>query len=174
MKRLMTLFVGICLFSLYAVAGSNISVVQGDKKFFKNALGKAVLEFVWDGATYDRKDPLKNHITDLDQLKPIAKSGFTETFNEKCKTVKIVEGAKDADYKFTMQVKNMDRYVKVMGWVPGPATKVWGTLTITDLKTGNVCVVIEVNEVDGGANPSPVESFSDCFEELAKQVAKLK
>lgn len=47
-------------------------------------------------------------------------------------------------------------------------------MTVTDLSTGDVLAVIEVAEVDGGSNPSPDGSFSDCFEELAKQVAKLK
>lgn len=68
----------------------------------------------------------------------------------------------------------MDQYFKVMGFIPSNATKVWGTLTVIDLSTNTVIAVVEVNEVDGGANPSYDGTFSDCFEELAKQVTKLK
>ena len=68
----------------------------------------------------------------------------------------------------------MDQYFKVMGFIPGNATKVWGTMNVTDLQTGETIAVIEVKEVNGGANPSPNGSFSDCFEELAKQIVKLK
>ena len=157
-----------------AMAGSDIKVLEGNKKFLKGAEGNAVLVFNWEGATFDNKQPLTEKFTDLENLKNVAWKGFAETFNEKSKKVKVVREEADAKYKFTMDVKNMDQYFKVMGFIPGNATKVWGTMTVTDLSTGETIAVIEVTEVNGGANPSPDGSFSDCFEELAKQVAKLK
>lgn len=160
--------------SLTAMAGLDIKVIEGDKKFMKSASGDVVLVFDWEGATYDNKMPLESQFTDLERLKPHAWYGFVEVFNEKAKNMKIVKDEAAAKYKFAMKVTNMDRYIKVMGFVPGPATKVWGTLTVTDLSNGEVIAVIQVTEVDGGANPSPDGSFSDCFEELAKQMTKLK
>lgn len=97
---------------------------------------------------------MAEHFTNLDELKSIAWDGFIEEFNDRCKTVKVVKSDKAADYKFVMQVKKMNQYFKVMGFIPGNATKVWGTLTVTDQKTNEVIVVIEVEEVNGGANPS--------------------
>ncbi len=160
--------------SLTAMAGLDIKVIEGDKKFMKSASGDVVLVFDWEGATYDNKMPLEQQFTDLERLKPLAWYGFVEVFNEKAKNMKVVKDEAAAKYKFAMKVTNMDRYIKVMGFIPGPATKVWGTLTVTDLSNGEVIAVIQVTEVDGGANPSPDGSFSDCFEELAKQVTKLK
>lgn len=173
MKKIyLTLIAILCLFaSTYA---ADIYVVNGDKKFFKSASGNAVLEFVWENARYDNKMALEEHYSNLENLKAVAWNGFVETFNEKCKTVKVVRYASDAKYKMTMKVVNMDSYTKVMGFIPAPATKVWGTFTITDIATGEVLVEINVKEVDGGANPSPDGTFSDCFEELGKQVSKLK
>lgn len=171
-KVLFTLISVLCLFT--SAFASNINVIKGDKRFFKSASGNAILEFIWDDAQYDNKMALEEHYSDLENLKKVAWSGFVETFNEKCKTVKVVKNATIAKYKMTMKVENMDSYTKVMGFIPAPATKVWGIFTITDIKTGEVLVIIKVKEVNGGANPSPDGTFSDCFEELGKQVSKLK
>lgn len=174
MKKIVLLFLMLAVVSISAMAGSDLTVIQGDKKFMKAADGNAVIEFVWDGATYDYKQPLAEKFENLEELKNVAWNGFAETFNKKSKKVKIVSDAAGARYKFVMQVKNMDQYFKVMGFIPGNATKVWGTMNVTDLQTGETIAVIEVKEVNGGANPSPNGSFSDCFEELAKQIVKLK
>ena len=172
-KILLTLIVAV-MGCMTAMAGSDLKVVEGDKKFLKTASGNAVLIFDWEGATYDNKEPLTNHYSNLEQLKPIAWNGFVEEFNKKSKNVKVVKDATDARYQFSMQVTNMDMYVKVMSFIPSPATKVWGVMTVTDLQTGEVIAIIQVKEVNGGGNPSPDGSFSDCFEELGKQMAKLK
>ncbi len=174
MKKFLFALVAMCMISMNAMAGLDIKVTKGDKKFFKTAAGSAVVEFVWDGATYDKKEPLGKHFSNLNELMDLALKGFTETFNDKCKKVKVEGDLKDAQYKFTMKITNMDQYYKVMGFIPGNATKVWGTMTITDAGSGEELVVIDVDEVDGGANPNPNGSFCDCFEELAEQVAKLK
>lgn len=173
MKKILFLLVAL-VSSLTASAGLDISVTQGDKKFFKTAEGNAVLELLWDGATYDGKMPLEEKFTNLSYLKKVAYNGFEETFNDKSKKFKIVKDQSAAKYKITMKVSKMDQYFKVMGFIPGNATKVWGTLTVTEIATGNVVLVVNVDEVDGGANPSPDETFSDCFEELAEQLTKLK
>lgn len=174
MKKILLALVAVFMVSVNAMAGLDIKVTKGDKKFFKTAQGGAIVEFVWDGATYDKKEPLGNHFGNLKELMNVAMEGFTDTFNDKCKKVKVVGSKDEAQYKFTMKIENMDQYYKVMGFIPGNATKVWGVMTITDIQTGEELVVIDVNEVDGGANPNPTGSFSDCFEELAEQVAKLK
>lgn len=110
----------------------------------------------------------------IDEVKKIAVFGFMEEFNDRCKKVEVVGDATDAKYKFTMKVTKMDQYFKVMGFVPGNATKVWGEFTITDIATGEVLVKAKIDEVNGGANPSPDGSISDCFEELGKEVSRIK
>lgn len=174
MKKYLLTMVMCFAVCMCAMAGSNIKVTQGDKKIFKTASGNAVVEFVWDGATYDNKQPLTEKYNNLEELKPIAWKGFQNAFNKSCKKVKVVEDAADATYKFTIKVTNMDQYFKVMGFVPGNATKAWGTLTITDVKSGQVLVEGTFSGIDGGANLSPDGTFEDCFEEVARQVARLK
>ena len=175
MKRMVVSMALVCLACVSAWAGG-IKVVSGDKKVFKNAEGSAVLEIVFDGATYDDKMPLAENekFSDMASVKKIAMAGFTEYFNKKSKSVKISESADGAKYKISLQVSKMDQYVKVMGFIPAPATKTWGTLTITDLATGQVLTTVEVNAVDGGANPSPDGCISDSFEKIGEEVAKLK
>lgn len=167
----MLLAIGGCM---TAMAGSDIRVTEGDKKFLKTVRGNAELVFNWDEATFDNTEPLSSKFSNLEELKKVAWNGFAETFNEKSSNVKVVRGGSDIQYRFLMKVSNMDQYFKVMGFIPSPATKVWGEMIVTDITTGDVIAKIEVKEVDGGANPSPDGTFSDCFEELAKQVSKLK
>lgn len=161
MKKLLFTMLLMAVGSVMVMARSDIKVVRGDKKFLKTAQGNATLVFDWEGATYDNKMPLASKFDKLEELKKVAWNGFQENFNKKSKKVKVVTDQEKARYKFTMKVTNMDQYVKVMGFIPGPATKVWGTMTITDLADGEVIAVIEVNEVDGGANPSPSGTFID-------------
>ena len=174
MKKCLFTMLLVFLGCVTAMAGSDIKVTEGNKKFLKTAEGNAVLVFDWEGATYDGKEPLTSKFPNLEELKKVAWNGFTETFNEKCKKVKVVADETNAKYKFSMKVTKMDQYFKVMGFIPGNATKVWGVMTVTNLSSGEVLAVVEVTEVDGGANPSPDGSFSDCFEDLAKQMSKLK
>lgn len=174
MKKILLSLVAVFFTCNCAFAGLDIKVTQGDKKFFKTNAGNAVLDFKFDNTKYDNKMPLAEKFDDVAKVKKIALNGFTETFNDKSKGIKVVENNADAQYKFTFEVTNMDQYFKVMGFIPGFATKAWGTFTVTDIKSGEALVVVDVDEVDGGASPSPDETISDCFEEIAKQLNKLK
>lgn len=174
MKKFCTTLLMLCITVMCAFAGSDIKVMEGNKKFFKSAQGEALLTINWGQATYDYKKPLTEKFGDLEPYADASYSGFIDSFNDECKKVKIVPGSKNAKYQFTIDVTNVDQYIKVMGFVPGPATKIWGTLTITDIATGEKLLVVDIKSVDGGASPSPFESFSDSFEELAEQVADLK
>lgn len=174
MKKILLCLVMVIFAFANAMAGSGLTVTSGDKKFFKKMEGTAHLEFIWDNATYDNKQPLTKKFTNLEELKPIAWDGFVEEFNDRSKKVKVVKKNEPAQYKFVMQVKNMDQYFKVTGFIPANATKVWGVLTVWDTKTNKKIAVIDVDEINGGANPSPGGTFSDCFEELGKKMTKLK
>lgn len=162
--------------TVYAMAGSDLKVTQGDKKFFKTASGTAVMELIFDNATFDDKMPLAQNekFKDMDNVKKISAEAFKGEFNKKVKNVSVIDDVSSAKYKFTFNISKMDQYFKVMGFIPSPATKVYGTLTITDNATGEVLVVINVDGADGGANPSPDGTIEDCFRDLAKQMAKLK
>ena len=174
MKKFLLSLVMLCLTCASVMAGSDIKVIDGDKKVFKTAKGEALLEIIWDGATYDDKMPLTDKFPDLKPYQEASWSGFQDSFNDECKKVKVIRNAQNPRYKFVIQVTKVDQYFNVMGWVSGNATKIWGTMTITDLETNTVLTTIKIKEVNGGASPSPTETFSDAFEELAEQVADLK
>ena len=155
-----------------AMAGSDIKVVQGDKKFLKTASGSATIEIIWEGATFDDQMPIQEKYMDIDNTCRYAAKGFAEKFNKKCKTVRIVEKANDVKYKFSMKLTKVDYFMNVMSFCPGMSTNIWGTMNIIDNKTGEVLVVISVSDLNGGNSPVLIESFSDSFEEMAEQIAK--
>jgi len=173
MKRIITVIAMLVAMGAVAIAG-NIKVLSGDSKVFKNSQGASVVvEFVWDGATYDYEKPLEEEYENFEEMKPIAWDGFKEEFDDRS-GLTVVKDESLAKYRIIIQVKNMDRYIKVMGFIPSPATKAWGLISIEDLESGETVTTIKFTEIDGGANPSPGGTFSDCFEELGKQVSKLK
>ena len=173
MKRIVLSLIAVMFAFNYAVAGG-VKTQQGDKKFFKTATGTAVLDIQFDKAKYDNKMDLSEKFPDIDGLKKIAISGFTETFNEKSKGIQIVKD-ESAKYIFRFDVTNMDQYWKTFGViVPGFSTKTWGTFKVIDKSTNEEVLVVNVDEVDGGANPDPRETISDSFEEVAKLLFKLK
>lgn len=157
-----------------AMAGSDIKVIQGDKKFIKYCSGTASFMINWDDATYDYKMPLQHHFNNMQELNALALNAFCTEFNDINSKLKAAPYAQNPDIIFDLKVTNMDQYVKVMSWVPGMATKVWGTLTVVDAASNTIIAVIDVNEVNGGANLSPDGTIEDCFEDLAKQVSRLK
>ena len=171
-KVLMTMCM--MLVGMAAFAGNPLKVTGGDKKFFKTAEGGAVLEISFDGASFDGKMPLTKKYSDVPEKRKISYDGFVEEFSEKCKSVQIVKSAKEAKYKISIKVTKIDEFTNVMGWVAGPCIRVWGTLTITDIKGGAPLLVVDIDEIDGGSATSTNGAFEDTFNELGKRIAKLK
>lgn len=176
MKKILLTLLALCVASIYSFAGSDLKVVGGSKKFFRTAEGKAVLYIDWEGCQYDNRMALEENFTvpgELDVRKEAGYNGFIQDFNQKMRKMKIGDDDQGAIYEIYIKVVNLDQYIKVMSFMPGPATKIWGTITITDLTTGEVALVVNFEEVDGGASPSVVETWSDAFEELADQLCEL-
>lgn len=174
MKKFFAVLFVLCVTCLSAVAGP-LKVSQGDKKFFSKGSGTAVVEINWDNAKYDNgrvtlQDEYKN---ELSEVKSKALSGFTEGFNDKSKKLNVKSG--DADYKFTINVTNVDRRTKIMtvSWSYGPATSIWGTLTVTNQKTGEVVLVVDIDEMSGNNDFDAADSMERAFTKLGEKVAKL-
>lgn len=174
MKRLVLLALFAFAFVCTSFADGWIRYVSGDKRFFKTAEGKALLEFVWDGATYDNKRPLREQWPDLDKYIFKARDGFLQDFTKRSEKVEITENPAEANYKIRIRIYNVDRYIKMTGLIPGPSTKVWGILKILDMESDEELLVIRLDEVEGGASPSPFESMSDTFEYIGKKLAGFK
>lgn len=173
MKRtLMTAMMAVA--AVVAFAGNPLSVKEGNKKFFKTAEGGALLEIIYDGATFDDKMPLTEKYDDMKNKQKISYDGFVEEFNDECKKVKIVTKKADANYKITVKVTKVDEFLNVMGFMPGPCIRVWGTVTITDVNDGSTLLRVDIDEIDGGSAPSIDRAFNDTFGELGERLAKLK
>lgn len=173
MKRLF-LMAFVTLFAVVAFAGNPIKVVSGDKKFFKNAEGNILLEVKYDGASFDGKMPLTEKYADIDTKTTISYNGFVEEFSDRNDDLIFVKDEAEAKYKMTIQVTKVDEFINVMGFVAGPCIRVWGTLTVTDVKTGESLVVVDIDEIDGGSAPTTDRAFNDTFGELGEKIAKLK
>jgi len=173
MKRILIMAV-MTIVATVAFAGNPIKVVSGDKKFFKNAEGNIFLEVKYDGATFDGKMPLTEKYADIDAKTTISYNGFVEEFSDRNDDLIFVKDEAEAKYKMTIQVTKVDEFINVMGFVAGPCIRVWGTLTVTDIKTGESLVVVDIDEIDGGSAPTTDRAFNDTFGELGQKIAKLK
>ena len=173
MKRLF-LMAFITMFATIAFASNPIKVINGDKKFFKSAEGNVVLEVIYDNATFDNKMPFTEKYNDIEAKTLISYNGFVEEFSERNSDLRFVMDETDATYKMTINVTKVDEFVNVMGWIPGPCIRVWGTLTVTDVKSGDILLVVEIDEIDGGSAPTTDRAFNDTFGTLGERIAKLK
>lgn len=173
MKRIL-LIAFVTMFATVAFASNPIKVVNGDKKFFKSAEGNVYLEVIYDGATFDGKMPLTEKYDDIENKTTISYDGFIEEFNERNSKLQFVKDETEATYKMTIQVTKIDEFFNVMGWVAGPCIRVWGTLTVTDVKSGDTLIAIDIDEIDGGSSPTVDRAFNDTFGALGEKIAKLK
>ena len=174
MKRLlMTAF--LVMVATVTFAANPLKVVNGDKKFFKKAEGNVFLEVIYnDDATYDGRMPLTEKYADIEAKTVISYNGFIEEFSERNDDLTFVKNEAEANYKITIQVTKVDEFFNVMGFIPGPCIRVWGTLTVTDVKTGESLLVVDIDEIDGGSAPTTDRAFNDTFGELGEKIAKLK
>lgn len=173
MKRLV-LVAFMSIIATVAFAANPIKVVSGDKKFFKSAEGNIYLEVKYEGASFDDKMPLTEKYNDMESKTTISYNGFIEEFTDNNKKMKFVTTESEATYKITIQVTKIDEFINVMGWIPGPCIRVWGTLTVTDVKSGESLLVVEIDEIDGGSAPTTDRAFNDAFGKLGEKIAKLK
>lgn len=173
MKRLF-LMAFMAVFATVAFASNPIKVVSGDKKFFKSAEGNVFLEVIYDNASFDDKMPLTEKYSDIEAKTLISYNGFIEEFASKKSRFNFVKDEAEATYKITINVTKVDEFVNIMGFIPGPCIRVWGTLTVTDVKTGDSLLVVDIDEIDGGSAPTTDRAFNDTFGELGKRIAKLK
>lgn len=173
MKRLF-LMAFMAVFATVAFASNPIKVVSGDKKFFKSSEGNVFLEVKYDDASFDGKMPLTEKYSDIEAKTLISYDGFIEEFTENNSKFNFVKDEVEATYKITVNVTKVDEFVNIMGFIPGPCIRVWGTLTVTDVKTGDSLLVVDIDEIDGGSAPTTDRAFNDTFGELGKRMAKLK
>lgn len=173
MKRLF-MMAFMTIIATVAFAANPLKVVNGDKKFFKNAEGTVFLEVIYEGASFDDRMPLTEKYDNIEEKTTISYNGFIEEFSERNDKLQFVKTEEEATYKITIKVTKVDEFINVMGFISGPCIRVWGTLTVTDVKTGESLLVVEIDEIDGGSAPTTDRAFNDTFGQLGEKIAKLK
>lgn len=173
MKRLLMTAVMVMVATV-TFAANPLKVLNGDKKFFKNAEGTVFLEVIYDGATFDDKMPLTEKYDNMEEKTTISYNGFIEEFSQRNKKLQFVKTEAEATYKITIKVTKVDEFVNIMGFIPGPCIRVWGTFTVTDAKSGEALLVVDIDEIDGGSAPTTDAALNDTFGELGQAIARLK
>ena len=173
MKRLLMTAV-LVMVATVTFAANPLKVINGDKKFFKNAEGTVFLEVIYDGATFDDKMPLTEKYDNMEEKTTISYNGFIEEFSQRKKKLQFVKTEAEATYKITIKVTKVDEFVNIMGFIPGPCIRVWGTFTVTDAKSGEALLVVDIDEIDGGSAPTTDAALNDTFGELGQAIARLK
>lgn len=155
-----------------AMAGDGTKVVEGSFKSMKDKVANVYFKPIdFKGATWDNKGDLSTHYMNLNDLAKTGLRAMEAEFNSECKKMQTSTEA-EANYVVSIKVTNMDSYYNVMGWgLPGHITKIWGDITITDKATGNVVVVLNMKETDGGRNHNTDQSFVDAWDAVGKILA---
>ncbi len=169
MKKII-LTLSLLLMCMCVFAGS-VKVTKGKTSGFKENANASVA-FQWDGAKWDRGEPLQQHWgNDYDRLKQVGESAFIQGFNEKSKKIKIEET--DAHYRMDIKIVSLDSFFSVMSIVPGHKHKVDAIITIYEVSTDRLVCEIKTDEFEGGRDFSYDDSFTECMSDLGKKIAKL-
>lgn len=169
MKKLLLTFI-VFLCSIVMFAGPLKKTSGDDKCFSENVT--AVLSMDLSKTTFDKKQSFKTWCgKDYDERVSVSKKGFTESFNQNSKGLKIVDSEDDAKYKIVIDVKNFQRKSASFGF-GRYHVKVYGTLTVIDNATGETVCAYDIDGVSGGDDFVETERFEKSFSELGKVLLK--
>jgi hypothetical protein len=82
----------------------------------------------------------------------------------------MTNDASEANYKFLLEVTNLDVFAQFFSFKGGVATKIWGTLTILN-EAGDKVAVITLTEFESSGFTYSI-SLEETFEVFAKNLAK--
>lgn len=172
MKRILlslTLLIG-CMLTI--TAGS-LAVEEGSAAVLREN-ANAIFELDFDHCTFERKEDFKAWCgNDYDVRVGLMKDYFTEYFNEYNKGLKITSDAGSAKYKMVLHI---DQFIRKSGEFYGARShmRIYGDLTITDLKTNEPVCKIRITKLDGGDDFVENDRFPKVMRALAKKLGKLK
>ncbi|MCF0202098.1 MAG: hypothetical protein HUK08_01920 [Bacteroidaceae bacterium] len=167
MKKLFLMLVAIFFVAISASAKKVLTETEGNVSDLKKC-GKITVRFDFEGAMYDSKEPLGNPYKNLNELIAKVPEWFAKGYKKEAKDSEIVNAGENPRYAITIKVNNMDRYWKVFSLRDGNTTKMWGTITVKDVATGNVVCLLSVDECVGTPDYTVDESFLKCFKKLGE------
>ena len=99
-----------------------------------------------------------------------SQSTFIDAFNSSGKKLKIVGKEEKPQYKIVFKFENLHATVGAFG---RKYVRVWGTATVTDLSTNEVCL-IKITKLTGAEDYFTKEATWKSFKKFGEVLAKLK
>lgn len=175
LTKMKKIYLTLCMamIAVFAFAGG-VKVSKGKATFMKSECKIAVV-FDWSNAKWNEQQPVKEQWKDeYDAYVENGEAQFIEGFNKKSKKAQIVKEDSSADYLMTIKFSNFDKFYSMMSVVPGNKHKIWGEITVTDKKTGDVICTYNVKEFKGGRDFSIFDSFKESMRDLGSELAETK
>ena len=175
-KFISTLIMMVVCVSMFAGNPFRIKEGKQNAKSLMKENTIAVVEYDWSGAMYDRKMSAKDKFeADYDFVVSNCESSFVTGFNGESKGLRLSnEANENAKYKITLKVTNLDSFFAAMRFVPRHEAKMWGTITVTSMATGEKVLEATINEAEDGCDLVWRECFGKTFAEMGKNLTKLK
>lgn len=175
MKRLFSflLFAMLAITSVYA--GSDLKTTKGNASIVRNSEATAFVEINLEGCRWEKKEDYKTWCGSEYETRSGAAvvAGFTSGFNNKTKGMKIVPTKDNAKYSIVFNVVNMQRK-QGMGMWGSCYIKLYGTIVITDLSTGEMVATIEVDGQSGDTDFNETDRIVKAFAGVGEEMAGMK
>lgn len=174
-KFFITLLISI-MGCMAAMAGDEFSISEGSLAPLKEGgIGSVTINM--KETTFDKKMPLRQdeRFADVDKNIPEYVSEFVREFNEHAKKFQLTKENTDSQYRFVIDVRNLDVYINLFSFKGGVGTKIWGTLSIMRGDESVAVITLDAWESSGiNYNVSLEETFETLAKYLAKRINKGK
>ena len=156
---------------LGVTAMAKVKVTSGSASFL-NEEATAEIVFDYTEAAWEEDQSYKSWCgEEYDTRVKLSKEAFIFAFNKNSKKMKINDGGKNAKYRITFKIENMEQ--KVGGNWGQFYVRCNGTITVQDIATGETVCSVSVHKEGGDTDYVPNDRISSCFSEIGKKVAKL-
>lgn len=174
MKRLVS-FMLFAILAITSVYAGRLKTTNGDASIVRNPDATAFVEINLEGCRWEKKEDYKAWCgNDYDARSGAAVvAGFTSGFNDKTKGMKIVPTKNNAKYSIVFNVVNMQRK-QGMGMWGSCFIKLYGTIIVTDLSTGEKVATIEVDGQNGDTDFVETDRIVKAFAGVGEAMAKIK
>ncbi len=156
-------------------ASSAVEITDGSAAYMKSAV-KALVCTQWNHATWDGGKTLQEHWKkDYDCFVQMADTAFVAGFNSAKKACQATVDGGEAQLKIDIAVVTVDYFFGGFSYKAGDRHKIWATVTVTDLASGAVVCIYEVDDFKGHAVPgNAVESYRRMWSDLGRKIARKK
>ena len=132
------------------------------------------VEIDWSKCEYDNDELVKEYWEeeDYEEITDKVLESFIEKFNDKSKRLKAVEKRKGAKYKMVVNMVNVDSFFSAVNFTfPGYKGKIWGSVKVIEVSSGNTIMQAEFDEIKGGRSFVRNNCYAYAFEDLAEELA---